>query len=216
MLSSRSLLNRVRLTRGAPSRRVCVCPFAAGFGKTNKKQQNSSEGSGIYTAPNRKKRVDLKKEFAEERAASTPAVPVADPDQDLSKGNWFDLASTADFANKPRKLVELKGNKTMVVLHQYNGQIYAMDAYSTAYQYPLLDAKISDGADGPTIETPLDGTVYDLKTGKVIKWVPSNGSPIRGLLRTLKASVQPVPLPVYPVVITPANRVMVRLSKSTR
>lgn len=119
MLSSRSLLNRVRLTRGAPSRRVCVCPFAAGFGKTNKKQQNSSEGSGIYTAPNRKKRcvhmlllcstakgtipmhnshntyvhvitrsVDLKKEFAEERAASTPAVPVADPDQDLSKGNW--------------------------------------------------------------------------------------------------------------------------------
>lgn len=52
--------------------------------------------------------------------------------------------------------------------------------------------------------------------GKVIKWVPSNGSPIRGLLRTLKASVQPVPLPVYPVVITPANRVMVRLSKSTR
>lgn len=33
-------------------------------------------------------------------------------------------------------------------------------------QYPLLDAKISDGADGPTIETPLDGTVYDLKTGE--------------------------------------------------
>ena len=49
-------------------------------------------------------------------------------------------------------------------------------------------------------------------SGKVIKWVPSDGSPIRGLLRTLKADVAPVPLPVYPVVVKTDGNVMVRLS----
>lgn len=50
--------------------------------------------------------------------------------------------------------------------------------------------------------------------GNVIKWCPSDGSPIRGLLHSLKASVPPVPLAVYPVaVMQPEGRVMVRLSE---
>ncbi|KAG2454169.1 hypothetical protein HYH02_001204 [Chlamydomonas schloesseri] len=194
--------------------RSVICR-GGGFGKSNKKVETG--GSGIYTAPKTKKRVDLAKELGVDNAAASaaavvPAAPASETEV-LSKGNWFPLAKASDFAgDKKRKICELKGNKQVVVLHQYQDTIYAMNAYSTAYQYPLIDAKIEDGPDGPTITTPLDGTIYDLKTGKVIKWVPSDGSPIRGLLRTLKADVKPVPLPVYPVLVKTDGTVMVRLS----
>ncbi|PNW78482.1 hypothetical protein CHLRE_09g395650v5 [Chlamydomonas reinhardtii] len=194
--------------------RSVICR-GGGFGKSNKKAETG--GSGIYTAPKSKKRVDLVKELGLDNSAAAAAAPVvaapASETELLSKGNWFPLAKLSDFAGeKKRKICELKGNKQVVVLHQYQDTIYATNAYSTAYQYPLIDAKIEDGPEGPTITTPLDGTIYDLKTGKVIKWVPSDGSPIRGLLRTLKADVAPVPLPVYPVVVKTDGNVMVRLS----
>ncbi|KXZ50122.1 hypothetical protein GPECTOR_18g96 [Gonium pectorale] len=200
-----------------PVSRSCslVCRAGTGFGKSSGKKdtaKSSDSGSGIYTAPRTKKRVNLAEELGLNRAA-VPQPTSSDPDKDLTKGNWFHLADTSDFAGeKKRKIVELKGNKKTVVLHMYGDTLYAMDAFSTAYQYPLIDAKLEDAAEGPTITTPLDGTVYDLKTGKVITWCPSDGSPIRGLLRTLKSSVQPVPLPVYPVVVTAEGKVMVRLS----
>jgi len=39
---------------------------------------------------------------------------------------------------------------------------------STAYKYPLIDAKVFDTEDGrPVVEVPLDGTQYALETGKV-------------------------------------------------
>ncbi|PNH11225.1 putative sodium/metabolite cotransporter BASS4, chloroplastic [Tetrabaena socialis] len=200
-----------------PSRSSCriVAAAGVGFGKGSAKKAEKASiadtGSGMYTAPNRKKRVDIVKELGLKNAVEDKA----DPNTDLTLGNWFDLADvTVDFQEKKRKLVELKGNKKMVVLHLFNDTIFAMDAFSTAYQYPLLDAKLEEGPDGPVIETPLDGTVYDLKTGKVIKWCPSDGSAIRGLLRTLKADVSPVPLTVYPVVVKPDGKVWVRLSNT--
>ena len=54
------------------------------------------------------------------------------------------------------------------------------------------------GAQGPTVEVPLDGTVYDLTTGEVLEWVPKN-NPIRAVLNSLKSSAKPEPLKVYPV-----------------
>lgn len=43
------------------------------------------------------------------------------------------------------------------------------DVYSTAYKFPLVDANIMDQPETgfPMIEVPLDGTQYDLLTGKV-------------------------------------------------
>ncbi|GIL76790.1 hypothetical protein Vretimale_8727 [Volvox reticuliferus] len=199
------------------SRRCFCCRAGTGFGKVPGKKDASKPvdpGSGIYTAPRTKKRVNLAEELSNNKKEVAPAERGnVDPDRDLTRGNWFELAKISDFAgDKKRKICELKGSKKTVVLHMYNDVLYAMDAFSTAYQYPLIDGKLADSSEGPTIETPLDGTVYDLKTGKVIKWCPSDGSPIRGVLRTLKASVNPVPLPVYPVVVQPDGRVMVRLS----
>ena len=39
----------------------------------------------------------------------------------------------------------------------------------------------------PAVEVPLDGTVYDLDTGRVLEWCPKN-NPIRMLLGSLKVS----------------------------
>lgn len=51
--------------------------------------------------------------------------------------------------------------------------VYASDAASTAYQFPLVDAKLSNGPNGEVVcEVPLDGTQYDLRNGAVLKWCP--------------------------------------------
>lgn len=41
------------------------------------------------------------------------------------------------------------------------------------------------GDGGPAAEVPLDGTVYDLETGKVLVWCPKN-NPLRFVLGSLK------------------------------
>ena len=69
---------------------------------------------------------------------------------------------------------------------------------STAYQYPLIDGELFFGPLGPAVRVPLDGTEYDLTTGEVLQWCPTN-NPVRALLGSLKSNVDPVPLPVYPV-----------------
>lgn len=46
---------------------------------------------------------------------------------------------------------------------------------------------------------------------QVLKWCPKD-NPIRNFLGTLKSSVDPVPLTVYPVVVQPSGDIMVRLS----
>ena len=103
--------------------------------------------------------------------------------------------------DRPTKAVVLK-DKSVVMLYNIDGDVYCSDANSTAYQYPLIHAKIVKGAcipsgyymlhvmvsvitrgklhsrtslfglttgeKGPGVEVPLDGTVYDLETGKVL------------------------------------------------
>ena len=91
------------------------------------------------------------------------------------------------------------------MLYNIDGEVYCSDANSTAFQYPLTHAKIVKGNGlrrrpcqfqqivvsvaacclgeaGPAVEVPLDGTIYDLETGKVhffgtschhqVKWAP--------------------------------------------
>lgn len=54
------------------------------------------------------------------------------------------------------------------MLHVAASLLHRSDALSTAYQYPLIDGKILEGDKGqPIIEVPLDGTQYELETGKV-------------------------------------------------
>ena len=58
----------------------------------------------------------------------------------------------------------------------------------------------------------LDGTVYDLATGKVMSWCPKN-NPVRSLLGALKDKTEPTDLPVYPTKVE-GKKVFVKLAKN--
>ncbi|MEW5318573.1 MAG: hypothetical protein WDW38_009786 [Sanguina aurantia] len=88
-------------------------------------------------------------------------------------------------------------------------QVFTTDAYSTAYKFPLVDAKIQEQADGSiTIEVPLDGTVYDMITGKVLKWCPG-GNPLQSVLKSIKKDSPAIDLPVYTTILQPDGKIMV-------
>ena len=97
-----------------------------------------------------------------------------------------------------------------VCLVKVGSTIYCSDANSTAFKYPLADANLLQLKGGTAVEVALDGTVYDLATGKVVSWCPKNTLG-RRILCTLKDRTQPVDLPVYPVRIQ-GSKVFVQLS----
>ncbi len=61
------------------------------------------------------------------------------------------------------------------MVYRHKNKVYCSDALSTAFKYPLVDGVILDGPDGrPVVETPLDGTQYDLATGQVSCELPTS------------------------------------------
>ena len=91
-----------------------------------------------------------------------------------------------------------------LILHEFEGQIYCTEANSSAFKFPLIDAPIAKDAETGvlSIEVPLDGTRYNLETGEVLEWCPKSGNPLRFMLGSLKEKEKPVPLQVYPVVVS--------------
>ena len=149
------------------------------------------------------------------------------------------MASQRDFEQGKQAKPVILANNQAVIVWLIDGAVYCTDANSTAFQFPLVDGKISSrrsrcssldatmgrsllstalatgficctGASGPTVEVPLDGTVYDLATGEVLEWVPKN-NPIRAVLNTLKSSAKPEPLKVYPVEKDDSGRIYVNI-----
>ena len=111
--------------------------------------------------------------------------------------------------DKPIKPIILKTGKA-IVLYKVGDAVYCSDANSTAWQYPMVDATILDLPDGPAVEVPLDGTQYDLKTGKVLKWCPQD-SAVRGVLGMLKSATKATDLPVYRTKVSENGRISVTL-----
>jgi nitrite reductase/ring-hydroxylating ferredoxin subunit len=174
---------------------------AAGFGKSNKKKIDTSGGS--YTTAGRR-RVDIAEEISGGKAKTQQTSAGAVPKPDTSAG-WIDVADQTLFSSKNVKPVILATGKA-VMLYQYNGKVYCSDANSTAFEYPLTDAKIVDTPEGPVIEVPLDGTQYFLETGKVKLWCPRD-SAMRKFLGTLKQVVNPIDLKMYPVITTDDGKI---------
>lgn len=114
---------------------------------------------------------------------------------------WFkvpDVSFKTTFLSKPIKAVILESGRA-ICLYKVNDTVYCTDASSTAFKYPLADASILQlDKTGPAVEVKLDGTVYDLATGKVMSWCPKN-NPVRSLLGSLKDKTEPEDLPVFPV-----------------
>ena len=58
-------------------------------------------------------------------------------------------------------------------------------AAPACFLYLTRSTIMCTGDGGPAAEVPLDGTVYDLETGKVLVWCPKN-NPLRFVLGSLK------------------------------
>eukprot|EP00887_Chlorella_sp_A99_P005886 scaffold1.g5886.t1 len=117
-----------------------------------------------------------------------------------------DIDASTSFLSKPIKPVIFPTGKAVCA----GDTIYCSDANSTAFQYPLADANLLQLKSGPAVESPFDGTVYDLASGKVLSWCPKNTLG-RKILGSLKDKTRPVDLPVYPVRIQKDGRVFVKL-----
>lgn len=165
----------------------------AGFGKSSSDKKMGKKG------PKLAKYLDVK------QPPSTSSLSESD--------GWFqvpDISVKDTFVSKPIKAVILESGRA-ICLFKVNSTIYCTDANSTAFKYPLADASIIQLQNGnAAVEVKLDGTVYDLATGRVVSWCPKN-NPIRSVLGSLKDKSEPEDLPVYPVDIRGDN-VWVNLS----
>jgi len=190
--------NISRNTSGARARRSSstFVRSQSGFGSKSSK----SSSSGKQKAPKLAKYLDV------EVPTTTPTASDAD--------GWFripDVSFETTFVSKPIKAIILDTGKA-ICLFKINSTVYCSDANSTAYQYPLADASIIQLKNGqPAVEVKLDGTVYELKTGKVVSWCPKN-SLVRNVLGSLKDKEEPVDLPVYAVDVR-GDDIFVNLSR---
>ena len=194
------VLCRSPFQSAAPARPARQVRAAAGFGKSNKKVVDTSGGS--YTGAGRR-RVDIAEQLSD-APKGQPAAAAAPGTPDLAAG-WIEVATMELFAGKTAKPVILATGKA-IMLFLHGGKVYCTDASSTAFQYPLADAKVLETPEGPVIEVPLDGTRYFLESGEVALWCPRD-SAVRKLLGTLKQVVDPVPLRTYPVVAAQDGRI---------
>lgn len=125
--------------------------------------------------------------------------------------DWIDLKLKVNDIpiGKNTKPVELATGRTLM-LYKFENMVFISDANSTAYQFPMTDAKVYREGSSIAAEVPLDGTVYDLATGAVLKWCPKD-NPMRSLLGTLKSVEKSTPLKVYPVHITKDGNIWTKL-----
>ena len=130
-----------------------------------------------------------------------------------SSDGWFevpDVDTELSFLSKPLKAVILDTGKAIIV-YKIADKFYCSDANGTAYQYPLADAKLLKLKTGPAVESPLDGSTYDLATGNVLAWCPKTNL-VRQFLGALKDRANPIPLKVYPVEERGNGKLFVNLS----
>jgi nitrite reductase/ring-hydroxylating ferredoxin subunit len=172
----------------------CLTTCQAGFGKSSGEKKSVKKGTKLA------KYLDV------QQPSGTSS---------FDSDGWFqvpDVSVKNTFVSKPIKAVILESGKA-ICLFKVESTIYCTDANSTAFQYPLADASIIQLKNGePAVEVKLDGTVYELATGRVVSWCPKN-NPIRSVLGSLKDKSEPEDLPTYPVDIR-GDDVWVNLSLS--
>lgn len=103
----------------------------------------------------------------------------------------------------------------MIVIYRGGSSYFCSDANSTAFKYPMIDAKVEvDKETGDvTAEVPFDGTVYVLNSkptpGAVKVWCPQD-TVGRRVLGAMKSKEDPIPLKMYPVRVVEGGRIEVK------
>jgi len=106
-------------------------------------------------------------------------------------GNFVEAAKTAEFEDGTMKKVLAQGQE--ILLARVGDSFYATDNLC-----PHLKGNLSAGKlEGTVVTCPRHGSQFDLKNGKVVRWLKGSG-----LLSTVgKALKPPKPLKIYNVKI---------------
>lgn len=124
---------------------------------------------------------------------------------------WYQVADRSDFdGGKQIKTVIMPGNKQAIAVYRVNSEVFCSDAESTAFKFPVSDAKIMSSDGSLQIEVPFDGTRYNLRDGQVTKWCPQN-NPLRFILGSIKKNVKPIPLKMYDASENSDGTILVKL-----
>jgi len=154
---------------------------------------------------------------ATEKDAKAGTAPKGFPD------GWSQLDGTVDELLPPKgkatKAVTLRTGRVLV-LYRLGDTVFCSDVESPAYKYPMHEARVFssdaaglEGGDVPAAECPLDGSVFDLRTGAPLVYCPNDrgGGLVRGMLSALKQKSEPSPMQVHPVFVDGAKRVYVKV-----
>jgi hypothetical protein len=155
---------------------------SGGFGKTNKKKVET--GGGMVLPKKFKNITDA--DLSDDNASASKQLATADgpagfpqgascvwcvvrglcacnhlaphKPQPITRAGWTDLKLKADAfpLGKTAKPVELVGGRALMV-YRYDGKVFVSDANSTAYQYPMTDARLFKDAETGRVaaEVPL-------------------------------------------------------------
>ena len=59
--------------------------------------------------------------------------------------DWFQVATVRDFQQGKRAKPVILANNQAIIVWLIDGAVYCTDANSTAFQFPIVDGKISSG-----------------------------------------------------------------------
>jgi len=123
--------------------------------------------------------------------------------------DYTELEKTGNFTDGMMKGIKVEGND--ILLARIEGKYYA-----AAGRCPHMKGYLSKGKLKGTIVTcPIHGSQFDLKTGKVVRWVAGSGfMSLMGRLMSMigMAAAGEKPLAVYEVKVE-NDRIMVKLPK---
>ncbi|KAK9822950.1 hypothetical protein WJX74_008206 [Apatococcus lobatus] len=144
--------------------------------------------------------------------ASSKPSPAAQKkaEQKRKEEGWETAARLSDFpADRPTKPLFLDDGTAIMLYRAVDGNVYCTNANSTAFQFPLTNARIMQREGKNVIESALDGTVYDLESGKVLEWCPRNNL-LRQLTGALKGNQPSVDIKTYPTMVDDNGVVFVK------
>jgi len=93
--------------------------------------------------------------------------------------------------------------------------VYATDGSCRACQFPMTKAELGKEPDGtPALTCPTCGSVFNLETGAVLKWLPGEG-PVQFMSKKLNENKEELPATILKTRVAKSGRVYVRLPDGT-
>lgn len=121
--------------------------------------------------------------------------------------DFVEIAKTNEFSEGTMKVISVQGQN---ILLAFTGGKY----YAATNRCPHMGGNLSKGKlEGTVLTCPLHGSQFDLKDGKVVRWVTGSGimSAIGKTMSAIGAAAKtPIPLTIYEVKIENSN-ILVKL-----